>query len=481
MIRRGRFERHRRLPRLHGGKLALLIACLIQTALSVFSFAMLGKVTGALITQSAADVWRGGSGERFAQVSAFLPVNGKIDLDTIRSFRVTLEDEFVQNSIFAPEPDAQDPSADTSARLYADAYSGSTQLSVSGKSPGSVTVTAIGVGGDYFLFHPLQLLSGGYVSDEDYMADRVVLDAQTAFNLFGSSDVAGMEVTINGKTFPIAGVVKSEDDFATAAALDAGAEASSDPTGVQSASKAMIYMSYAALNAMAELPIDCYEIVLPDPVSGFAKKLMTEKFPVGEGVIVQNTGRFSLSGLISVIGKFGKRVMTTNGVIYPYWENAARMAESYAALLLILGTLFGLMPAVCLTIVLVKLTVREIKRGYYKAAHAIEDRRGVDVALDAVDDHFQRDEVLTALGDDDVRVFLAGLHVELVHGLNGGQILVDDGVDAPPALLDVPPDPAAQAHVGVGVDEDAKIMMPSTTMTRRGSMCRTSSARLWMV
>ena len=76
MIRRGRFERHRRLPRLHGGKLALLIACLIQTALSVFSFAMLGKVTGALITQSAADVWRGGSDERFAQVSAFLPVNG---------------------------------------------------------------------------------------------------------------------------------------------------------------------------------------------------------------------------------------------------------------------------------------------------------------------------------------------------------------------------------------------------------------------
>ena len=373
MIRRGRFERHRRLPRLHGGKLALLIACLIQTALSVFSFAMLGKVTGALITQSAADVWRGGSGERFAQVSAFLPVNGKIDLDTIRSFRVTLEDEFVQNSIFAPEPDAQDPSADTSARLYADAYSGSTQLSVSGKSPGSVTVTAIGVGGDYFLFHPLQLLSGGYVSDEDYMADRVVLDAQTAFNLFGSSDVAGMEVTINGRTFPIAGVVQSETDFATNAALAAGNEASGDTSG-SSTSTAMIYMSYSALNAMAELPIDCYEIVLPDPVSGFAKKLMTEKFPIGSGAIVQNTGRFSVSGLISVIGAFGKRSMTTNGVIYPYWENAARMAESYAALYLLLGILLAIMPAVCLTIVLVKFITAEIRKGYYKASHAIEDR-----------------------------------------------------------------------------------------------------------
>ena len=364
MKQRGRFERRHRLPRLHGGKLALLIACLIQTALSIVCFVLLGHVRGMLVTQSAADVWRGDGEDRFAQISAFLPTTETKTLDDIRSFRAELENEFVQNSMEAPE----------GGSLYTDAYSGRTSLSVSGKSPGSVTVTAVGAGGNYFLFHPLTLLSGGYISDEDYMADRVVLDAQTAFNLFGSSDVAGMEVTINGRTFPIAGVVKSEDDFATAAALDAGAEASSDPTGVQSASKAMIYMSYAALNAMAELPIDCYEIVLPDPVSGFAKKLMTEKFPIGSGAIVQNTGRFSVSGLISVIGAFGKRAMTTNGVIYPYWENAARMAESYAALLLILGTLFGLMPAVCLTIVLVKLTVREIKRGYYKAAHAIEDR-----------------------------------------------------------------------------------------------------------
>ena len=209
--------------------------------------------------------------------------------------------------------------------------------------------------------------------NEDYMADRVVLDAQTAFNLFGSSDVAGMEVTINGRNFPIAGVVQSESDFATNAALAAGNEASGDTSG-SSTSTAMIYMSYSALNAMAELPIDCYEIVLPDPVSGFAKKLMTEKFPIGGGAIVQNTGRFSVSRLISVMGAFGKRAMTTNGVIYPYWENAARMAESYAALYLLLGTLLAIMPAVCLTVVLVKCITAEARKGYYKAAHAIEDR-----------------------------------------------------------------------------------------------------------
>ena len=200
MKQRGRFERRHRLPRLHGGKLALLIACLIQTALSIVCFVLLGHVRGMLVTQSAADVWRGDGEDRFAQVSAFMPVTETKTLDDIRSFRAELENEFVQNSMEAPE----------GGSLYTDAYSGRTSLSVSGKSPGSVTVTAVGAGGNYFLFHPLTLLSGGYISDEDYMADRVVLDAQTAFNLFGSSDVAGMEVTINGRTFPIAGVVHNQ-------------------------------------------------------------------------------------------------------------------------------------------------------------------------------------------------------------------------------------------------------------------------------
>lgn len=268
MKQRGRFERRHRLPRLHGGKLALLIACLIQTALSVFCFAMLGHVRGMLKTQSAADVWRGDSEDRFAQISAFLPTTETKTLDDIRSFRATLENEFVQNSMEAPE----------GGSLYTDAYSGRTSLSVSGKSPGSVTVTAVGAGGNYFLFHPLTLLSGGYISDEDYMADRVVLDAQTAFNLFGSSDVAGMEVTINGRTFPIAGVVQSESDFATNAALAAGNEASGDTSG-SSTSTAMIYMSYSALNAMAELPIDCYEIVLPDPGLGLREKAHDREIP----------------------------------------------------------------------------------------------------------------------------------------------------------------------------------------------------------
>ena len=123
MIRRGRFERHRRLPRLHGGKLALLIACLIQTALSVFSSPCAGEGDRRAHPSPPLTSGAAAAASVLRRSRPSLPVNGKIDLDTIRSFRVTLEDEFVQeNSIFAPEPDAQDPSADTSARLYADAW-----------------------------------------------------------------------------------------------------------------------------------------------------------------------------------------------------------------------------------------------------------------------------------------------------------------------------------------------------------------------
>ena len=89
---------------------------------------------------------------------------------------------------------------------------------------------------------------------------------------------------------------------------------------------------------------------------------------------MQNTGRFSLTSLISVIGSFGKRVMTTSGVVYPYWENAARMLESYAALYLVLAALLVLMPAVCLVIVLVRFVTSQTRKAAHKAAHAIETR-----------------------------------------------------------------------------------------------------------
>ena len=333
-----------------GFKRCLLICLNLVLILACAASAVgLHVVSSALETTTAAQRFRGGSELRFAQLACYLPTGqGKTEED-ILTFRQGLDAKFIEQSLEAPE----------NGSLYTDTYGGSASVTIS-SDYGSAEVTAMGVGGDFFYFHPLQLRSGSYIAERDLMDDLVVLDEVMAWRLFGGIDLTGLTVYINEEPFVVSGVVAMEDDFATSRART---------------QEGGVFLSYSALNRLKEgLAIDYYEIVLPDPVSGFAKKLMTEKFPIGSGAIVQNTGRFSVSSLISVMGAFGKRAMTTNGVIYPYWENAARMAESYAALYLLLGTLLAIMPAVCLTIVLVKFITAEIRKGYYKASHAIEDR-----------------------------------------------------------------------------------------------------------
>ena len=93
-------------------------------------------------------------------------------------------------------------------------------------------------------------------------------------------------------------------------------------------------------------------------VSGFAE----EKFPIGQGEILVNSGRFSFGRVLSLVGDFGSRSMQTHGVIYPYWENAARCVEDWCALLLFLGLLFLAFPAILGAILLFRL----LKRGKKK-------------------------------------------------------------------------------------------------------------------
>ena len=60
----------------------------------------------------------------------------------------------------------------------------------------------------------------------------------------------------------------------------------------------------------------------------------------------------------------------------------------------------------------------------------------IDVPLDAVDDHFQRNEILAALQNNQIGVLFAWLHKLLMHGLDRGKVLVQDGLQASSALCD---------------------------------------------
>jgi hypothetical protein len=379
----GRFAKGRgkkrpvfRLPKLQkptGRTLALLILNAVLLVGVLVSAVKLSETTHRLITQSAAAVWRGSSEMRFAQVSCFLPADEAKTQTDVLSFEQTLDSEMTAASLTAPE----------GGKLWDDAWSGRASLNIEGKK-GTLTVKTIGVGGDWFLFHPLVLRSGSYLTSRDYMQDRVVLDEELAWSLFGSYDVAGMSVTINGRPYPIAGVVHRESDSATKKAYQDGPG---------------MFMDYGALNAIQATKIDCYEAVLPDVVTGFAKNIVSQKFAGiasqdqgassagsssaatsaqkpsavqtgSQAVVIENSSRFSFGSLVKVLGDFGVRSMNANGILYPYWENAARLTEDYAALYLLLIFLFALCPAVCAVV----LIVRFIKKGVDYAGEVIPEK-----------------------------------------------------------------------------------------------------------
>ena len=297
----------------------LIIVNVVLILAAAASLAGLRMVGGTLEALTAAERFQGDSDLRFAQIACYLPVGDGKTEDDLYTFHQSLDSRLVEQSLEAPE----------NGKLYLDAYCGAGKVTISGET-GSATVEAVGVGGDFFYFHPLQLRSGSYIRSGDIMDDLVVLDEETAWRIFGGTDLAGMTVTINNEPFVVGGVVHREDDFASRRAYSG---------------EGGIFLSFTALTRLLEdTRINCYEIVMPDPISGFAKGLVEEVFPVGNGDVVENSGRYSLMSLLTVLKNFPGRSMRLNGVIYPYWENAARLTEDYAALLLLAAAVFLLIP-----------------------------------------------------------------------------------------------------------------------------------------
>ncbi|MBR5093825.1 MAG: ABC transporter permease [Oscillospiraceae bacterium] len=304
--------------------------------------AVLGRM---LPPQLAAQRWQGDGETPYGQVTCFLPVDEKIDLNGIYQFRYAILDKLHEAGF----------EADTDTRLFRDAWStGWKAKTSSALGHGEASITA--VGGHFFDIHPLRLLSGHYISEEDLMKDQVLLDEDMAWLLFGSTDIQGMEMQIEGVPFVVAGVIEREQDPASKAAYSAGRG---------------LYMSFDAFLKLQEGgKADCYELVMAEPVDSFVVSFVREKFPIGQGEIVENSRRYDFWSLLKMIGKFGSRSMQTHGVIYPYWENAARSVEDWSALLLLIGILCALPPVVTGLVWLIRL----LGRGREKLADDILPR-----------------------------------------------------------------------------------------------------------
>ncbi len=328
------------------GTIIILILNALLCAALIASVAGYSHYANLLESQEAAKRWQGDTDVRFAQISCFRPVGKELSLNDIAQFRSSLETALTDAAI----------DTESGVTMWVDAFSSKSELTVTGNR-GSIEATAYKIGGQYFTFHPLKLVSGSYISENDLARDCVVLTRALAWSLFGAIDVTGMTVTIDGVPYLVSGVVDMEDDAASLAAGSGGQ---------------CIYLHSDVRNEPADQVIDCYEIVLVDPITGFAKSTVSEKLPSG-GEVVENSARYRISNIANILLDFGKRSMSASGILYPYWENAARYTEDMMALLVVLAVLAAIVPLVFLGIFIVKM-IRRLNTQGKRVARKIRER-----------------------------------------------------------------------------------------------------------
>ena len=148
-----------------------------------------GAIARSQTYNGAAQRWDRDGGS--TQISCFFSDDAGFNTDGMYALRAKLNSEL---TAAASGPNGMVPE-------IADAYS--TPI-------GSAYVTA--VGGDFFLFRDFRLLSGAYFSDGDIMQDGAVIERSLAFTLYGSSNVAGQLIYIDGVQFYISGVIDDPTD-----------------------------------------------------------------------------------------------------------------------------------------------------------------------------------------------------------------------------------------------------------------------------
>lgn len=279
-----------------------------------------------------------GDNKPYAYTAVFFPETEGVEYNDITEYRRSLTSYIKEDSIEIPQD----------ARAFIDSYSAYKSTELVNQDKGSTCkVNVCAYGGSYSFFHPMELICGSFFDDDDIMKDKIVLDENAAWFLFGSSDICGKYVSVGEKVFYISGVVRADKNDSEMTAYG---------------KRPRVYISFDAYKDISESgSITCYEIVYPDIVTNYAYKKLSEAvkgdsysadeesdFETGQNdgaVIINITDRFKLKNVWKVLASYGKRSAQTNGIIYPYWENECRKAEDYCAAALLWCIIWGVVTA----------------------------------------------------------------------------------------------------------------------------------------
>lgn len=364
---------------------ALTVLFIFQFILRLISDHIIDRQTDQLV----ADRWS--EDIRMAQISLFVTQDQYIEENDIERFKYELEKKLRDSGIQIPEEEDDKrnkpnksgiidtitidemnsaiveqlmdiPERTGIKSLYDVCYCAQGLVTLSFENKEVKEASAIGFGGDFFLFHPLDLVAGGYVPDTALMKDGIVIDEDMAWQLFGSDDVVGQAVFIGDVPHYVIGVVKRDQGRIE------------DSSGL---SKSYVYMSYDSLSKYGDIlsgktkredisedgrqalkgGINSIEVVCPNPVRGLALNMSKESLGLDDRYVsaVDNTERFTVLALYNVLRSFGIRSMWSKAIYYPYWENIARGYEDVLALMLFFRTICIVAFVVILVILVIDL------------------------------------------------------------------------------------------------------------------------------
>ncbi|MCR4617342.1 MAG: ABC transporter permease [Lachnospiraceae bacterium] len=282
--------------------IVLFIACFFLVVFGIFKLLTVREISG-LPYANVAKEWSPEGG--YSHISAYFTPSAALDSETLKYLHRQIETKLNSESI-------ENESENESARMIASTFFGNGKLYIT-SSTASVELNAIGVWGDFFLIHKQEMLTGGYFDASDLNDDYCIIDEEAAWKLFGSNDVAGQTVYVGDSPLIIRGVFKQPDDKISAAA---------------GASGLCCYVSFEyLLNHGILNNISCYEIVMPNPVPGYAMTKLTDALSIEDTEVeyVENTGRFGVINAVKGVKDIKLHSMRTKALVFPWWENVTRV------------------------------------------------------------------------------------------------------------------------------------------------------------
>lgn len=307
-----------------------IIVFIVILSVLIASFMILlnqsNKIVNNRFDQFGAERWMNNDSLfNYAQISVFLTSETGFSENNIYSLSRSYDEKMMSESISTSE----------GGRLWLHAYSAKGSVSVDASSNIATDVTA--VAGDFFFIHNVPLITGSYFKDDPLNNDHILINETLAWQLFGSFDIVGRDIYIYDQPYSISGVTKNDGD-------------------VIDDSLPHLYMQYDVYKELDNLAyISCYEAILPNPISDFALNVVTSLFSFNEleYEIIQNTSRFNLINTFKNLLNLTERNIKTNRVIYPQWENQARITEHKLAYLLLAQIILIFLFICTLTIMII--------------------------------------------------------------------------------------------------------------------------------